>query len=227
MSRYLCPRTAVLVAALAVSFALPSLTAQGRQERSSAPQITSITPPPKAGDKPQPLTINGQNFADGLALEITSPEGQAEVISGRDIRDLRETSFQVALVLPRGGTYSLVVRNRDGGASNAFPLKVPPTASAPSIERVDPSSVPRSTNPQRLTFIGRNFAPGLSVTVTDPTGEVTVLKDGIGTVSPSSFTVDLTLTVAGEYALLVTNPSTENSNSVNITVTSGRGRGGH
>jgi hypothetical protein len=224
MSRIVCPGRVVvaLVAALTLSGALTP-SAQGRaQERVGQPQITSISPVTKASDKAQPLTVNGRNFAEGLSLEVTSPEGQAQVLSGQDIRDLRETSFQVAIVLPRGGTYSFVVRNRDGGASNAFPLKVPPTATAPSIERVEPTSVPRSTSPTRLTVLGRNFVAGLSVTLTDPTGEVTVIKDGIGTVTATSFTVDLNLTVAGEYSLLVTNPSTENSNSVAFTVSNGR-----
>jgi len=201
-----------------------SMLAQGRQERSSQPQITSISPAGKASDKAQVLTINGRNFVDGLALEVTSPEGQAQVLSGQDVRDLRDSSFQVAIVLAHSGNYSFVVRNKDGGASNAFPLKVPPSASAPSIERIEPTSVPRGTNPQRVTVVGRNFMAGLSVTLTDPTGEVAVIRDGIGTVSATSFTIDLTLTVAGEYSLLVTNPSTENSNSVTLTVTNGGAR---
>jgi len=225
MSRFLCtssPALALVVMTIGASDVIAGRMVPGRQEQPGQPQITSITAAGRANESsPQTLTVAGRNFADGLSLEVTSPEGQSQVLSGQDIKNLRESSFQVTMTLSRGGTYTFVVRNRDGGVSNAFPLKVPPTATAPAIERIEPDSVPRSTSPQRLAVLGRNFVVGLSVTMTDPTGEVTVVREGLSTVSPTAFTLDVTLTVSGEYSLLVTNPSTEQSNSLTFTVTAG------
>ena len=216
--------------ALAIAVALPlgvhGVLATAAQERMAQPQITGVSPAGTVQEKaPQTLTVTGRNFADGLALEISSPEGQMQVLSGQDIRGLRETTFQISLLINRPGTYTFTVKNSNGSVSNAFEYKVPAPAPAPSIERIEPSSVPRDTRPQRFTVVGRNFVYGLTVTLTDSAGEVsTIAKDDIGNVTETSFTVDLTLAVSGEYSVLVTNPSTAASNSVTLTATMVGGR---
>jgi len=216
--------TALAFAAL-LSLGVQTVIARTAQERAAQPQITSITPAAaRVQEKaPQTLTVNGKGFVEGLTLEITSPEGQMHVLSGQDIRDLKENSFAVSVWINKSGTYTFIVKTAGGSASNAFSYKVPDAAAAPSIERVDPSSVPRDAKPQRFTVFGRNFEQGLTVSLTDPAGEVTaVTRDQIGTVTATSFTVDLTLGMAGDYALIVTNPSTAASNSVTITATARR-----
>src|SRR5262249_8143673 len=158
------------------------------QERVGQPAISSITPAGKMQDREQTLTIAGRGFANGLTLEITPPEGQMQVLSGQDIRELRDVTFQVSLVINQPGTWQLLVRNPNGAASNIFSYKVPPATATPSIERIDPSSVGRDTRPQRLTVVGRNFEYGLTVTVTDPAGEVSTIQiSELGTITSTSF----------------------------------------
>jgi hypothetical protein len=188
------------------------------QERVGQPAISSITPAGHMQDAPQTLTIAGRNFAERLTLEVTSPEGQMQVLSGQDIRDLRDSTFQVSLLINRPGVWAFLVRNTDGTASNVFQYRVPPASATPAIERVDPSSVSRDARPQRFTVVGRNFEYGLTVTVTDPAGEVTTIASSdLGTVTATSFTIDLTLSMAGDYSLLVNDPAAGTSNSVTIT----------
>jgi len=226
MTRFPGTRTGLTALVLAglLSLGIHGALVTAAQERSNQSQISGITPPGKVQEKaPQTLTVSGKGFADGLTLEITSPEGQMNVLSGRDIQELKDTAFLVSVWINHPGNYTFIVKNANGSASNAFSYKVPAVTKAPGIERVDPSSVPRDTKPQRFTVVGRDFEPGLSVTLTDPAGEVTTItRDQIGTVTPTSFTVDLTLGMAGDYSLLVTNPSTAASNSVTITATAAR-----
>src|SRR2546425_1018213 len=71
----------------------------------AAPRIFEVTPgAPARGPGEQILTINGSGFKTGLALSITSPEGNTRSLSGSDIQLQRESSFQVATALTTSGS---------------------------------------------------------------------------------------------------------------------------
>jgi hypothetical protein len=184
------------------------------------PHISGITPPaPSKSDRAQTLAVNGTGFAPGLTLEVTTPAGATQTFTGSALQQMRDTSFQVSIVLGIAGTYSMVVRNTDGGVSDPFQLKVQPTATSKVvIEKIAPENITKNAQPQTLTITGRGFEPGLSVSVTDPTGVVAVIKGSpVGTVSPTSFEFSVVIDKGGEYSLMVTNPSGENSNSMPFT----------
>jgi hypothetical protein len=75
----------------------------------------------------------------------------------------------------------------------------------------------KSPEPQIVTLTGRNFQPGLKLSVTDPTGTVTV-ADRIDKIDAQAVVVRLVFEQSGSYALMVTNPSGESSNTVSLSV---------
>jgi hypothetical protein len=92
-------------------------------------------------------------------------------------------------------------------------------ATTPSITAIEPQAIVKSTNPQTLTVLGAQFVQGLSAIVTDPAGNViTISGDGVGTVSPTSVPITVTLEIAGTYSLTVTNPSGAVSNPFDFKV---------
>jgi len=192
------------------------------------PRVTDVTPLPIVESaKPQTLMVNGTGFAAGLTVEVMS-QGNTEVYSGAAIKGRSATTFEVAVVLAQAGDATVVVRNTDGGVSDPFPLKVqagvatPPETrrqTQPVIDRVSPDKVIKGSIPQILMITGSGFATGLTVSITDPTGTVTVLKGtAIDVVTPVSVKCGFVFEVSGEYTIAVTNPPGQMSNSVTVIV---------
>ena len=198
------------------------------------PVVTSVSPSPIVmSPKPQPLKVTGTGFARGLTVEVTL-QGNTETFSGAAVRSQASTSFEISAVLAQPGAATLVVRNTDGGVSDPFPLRVeagqpvkpegPAPQSTPVIDRVIPEKVNRSSVAQLLTFSGNSFVQGLSVSVTDPTGSVTLIRgSAIESITPEVVKVNLVLEILGEYTFLITNPSGRSSNSVVVTVSASGG----
>lgn len=193
------------------------------------PRVTSVAPSPViASPKPQPLKVTGTGFARGLTVELTQ-QGNTETFSGAAIRSPSATSFEIAVVVTQPGSATLVVRNTDGGVSDPFTLRIeagqtgrpegPQPQSMPAIDRVVPDKVTKGSVAQLLTFTGSNFVQGLSVSVTDPTGNVTVLKGtALDSVTRETVKLSMVLDIAGEYSFLITNPPGQSSNSVVVIV---------
>lgn len=217
-------RAVVAVAALVLSAVLvPALRAN------EPPVVTSVLPVPLVtSPKPQVLKVAGSGFLPGLTVEITT-QGQTEIFSGASIQGQNRLAFEISVVLVQAGTATLVVRNTDGGVSEPFALTItagppppppPVPASPPVVDRVSPDKTTRGSVAQVLTLSGRNFAPGLSVTVTDPTGTETILRGtAIEAVSPTTVRVRVVLDISGDYTCVVTNPLGEASNPVTVVVT--------
>ena len=192
------------------------------------PTVTSVTPSPLVmSPTAQTLRVTGTGFAPGLTVEIMS-HGTTETFSGAAIRGQSATSFEIAVVLAQPGPATLIVRNTDGGVSEPFALKVEaatprePTRgpqAVPVIERVSPEKATRSSVAQVVTLGGRSFSPALTVTMTDPTGVVTVFKgNALEAVTPTIVRVSVVLDVTGDYTFTVTNPPGQASNTVTIIV---------
>ena len=182
------------------------------------PSITAVTPSSSLpSDKPQTFTVIGEGFKTGLALEVTTPGGAVQTISGQNISAVRATSFQASLTLDAPGRYSFVVINDDGKKSSAFPVEVKRSARAPSIDKVIPQELSKSHDPQVVTLTGRDFAPGLKVSLTDPTGTVTAVT-ALEKIDAQTVVVGLVFEQTGIYSVMVTNSSGESSNSVSLTV---------
>lgn len=188
----------------------------------STPRITGVAPNP-IGPSPtsRVLTVSGEGFMAGLSLMVTTPGGGSRVFQDADIQQRRESSFQVSMVLATAGTYSLVVTNSDGGMSAPFQLKVAAAATgAPVINSVTPARTTAQPGAQALRVDGKLFAQGLTVYVTDPTGQVAIVSgNDVTDVTPSGFRVSVVLGMEGQYTLDVKNPDGGTSNSFSVTVT--------
>lgn len=193
------------------------------------PTVTSVTPAPiVASATPQVLRVTGTGFAPGLVVELMA-QGATETFSGAAIQGQRATSFEISVVLAQPGAASLVVRNTDGGVSEPFAVTVvgrqpqppePAPQPLPIIDRIDPDKAARSTVAIPLILSGKQFAVGLQVTMTDPTGTVTVIQGtSIEAVTPTTVRFQAVLEISGEYTFAVTNPRGRPSNSVVVIVT--------
>jgi hypothetical protein len=193
------------------------------------PTVSAVTPAPiVASATAQVLRVTGAGFAPGLVVELTA-QGTTETFSGAAVQGQRATSFEISVVLAQPGSASLVVRNTDGGVSEPFALTVVASAPQPQdpapqplpvIDRIDPDKATRSTVAIPLILSGKQFATGLQVTMTDPTGTVTVIQGtAIEAVTPTTVRFQAVLDVAGEYTFSVTNPKGKPSNAVSVTVT--------
>lgn len=193
------------------------------------PTVSAVTPAPiVASGTAQVLRVTGTGFAPGLVVELTA-QGTTETFSGAAVQGQRATSFEISAVLAQPGAESLVVRNTDGGVSEPFVLTVVASAPQPQepapqplpvIDRVDPDKAARSTVAIPLILSGKQFATGLQVTMTDPTGTVTVIQGtAVEAVTPTTVRFLAVLEVAGEYTFSVTNPKGKPSNAVSVTVT--------
>lgn len=204
----------VAIAAVVVCLGLPIAATSLR------PEITGVTPDTPAPSRTsQVLTVNGREFAAGVALSITSPGGRMSDYRGNAITDLRDMTFRVSVILADAGAYRLIVTNPDGQTSMPFTLNVKAPADGPVLREVKPIGLRISTSPQVLTILGARFNPGLNVSVTDPAGNVQQFSgDAITRFLPESFELTLPLETAGRYELVVTNPNGKVSNSMGFDV---------
>jgi hypothetical protein len=198
-----------ILASVVFALALPAV---------SEPKINGVQPEKvTVSAKPQQITVSGQDFREGLTLVVTTPGGQPKNFSGADIVGRGPAAFRVSIAFDAPGSYELVVLNSDGGKSSPFRIDVKAGAVAPTIDRIQPPEIARSQEAQLLTLRGAGFEPGLRLSVTDPTGSVTV-KEAFDRLEPTIAVVRLVFEVSGTYSLMVTNPSGGQSNSISLTI---------
>ena len=187
---------------------------QGQQVE---PRITGVTPEnPVVSQKPQTLTVTGDGFRPGMSLFLTTPGGDVKTLTGEALQSLRATSFQISVTLADAGRYSFEVANEKGPRSTAFTLQVKPAGKEPFIDEVMPAELSRSRDAQMVRIAGRNFAPGLKLTVSDPKGDVITAE--VTRVEGQLVSFTAVFSLAGLHEVLVTNPSGERSNSVTVSV---------
>ena len=88
---------------------------------------------------------------------------------------------------------------------------------APEITRVRPAEAAKRAEPQALQVEGARFASGLKALVTDPAG-ADVTDAVVSKVTPNSFELLVKLEQAGDYSIVVANPSGTTSNVFSIIV---------
>ena len=218
-SSWLGSRIALILTAAAIVAAVPSASSAAQQRATSTPAIQSTAPvAPAAGPKAQTLTINGKEFMTGLSLAIHDPAGGTVVLRDKSILQQQSTSFQVSAVLATSGNYSLVVTNPDGGTSQAFVLTAKTgDADEPVIERVSPGDLNKRQDQQLLKIEGQRFASGLTAMIGDPIGN-DVQEATVSRITPTSFDLNVKLEYAGEYSIIIKNPSGAVSKAYLVTV---------
>jgi hypothetical protein len=186
------------------------------------PRILNVSPPsPANSPSPQLVTVTGMGFLPGLALDVTTPDGNVQNYKGGAIQSARNMSFQVNIVFATTGTYSMVITNPDGATSEPFSVSAGPvTDAAPVLDRVTPDTITRSTTAQTFRLDGKGFAASSIVTVIDPAGAGTTLGGTqVTNVTPTSMQLHFVVNAKGDFFVTVANPGGgETSNAVKITV---------
>ena len=182
------------------------------------PRITAVKPDQlTASAKAQMLSVTGENFGNTITVQVTTPGGAVRTVDAKAITQPQKTSFSLSFVFDEIGRYELVVLNPDGRKSAPVTVSVKAATQQPWIERLEPEEVPRGQEVQVITLTGRNFATGLRVSVTDPTGNVTQATT-IDRVTPLMVVLRFAFETSGRYEILVTNPSGEASNVTTVSV---------
>lgn len=197
-------------------------------EAPQAPVVTGISPEsPSKKSEAQGVYVSGDNFASGLTVVLTRPNGEMSTIGGSAIYFGSPTVFKMMVVLADVGAYSFKVVNPAGLMSNVwtFTVKVPEVPT-PSVSGLSPSSPTQSSSPQQIYVGGTGFESGLFVTLTLPGGGTTTIGGSAITFgqttsgSSSSFKMTVVLADAGVYSMTVTNPSGKTSAPKSFTVKS-------
>ncbi len=183
------------------------------------PTISSISPPtPQRSVTDQQVRVNGANFASGLTVTITFPGGGTGTLSGSQIQDRTSTSFTMLVTLNGTGSWCIRVNNPNGESSSNFCFNVV-TAQTPTISSTSPTSPFSNSSNQNVNVSGSNFQAGMTVTVFFPGGgSGTLSGTQLQNVTPTSFTMVVTLNLTGTYGIRVNNPSGLNSSTFNFTV---------
>lgn len=174
------------------------------------PSITALAPTSATvGAAAQTLTINGTGFMSTSTVTYNGTAHTATFVSATQLT-IPLTAADQATV----GKYAVVVTNPapGGGASSAFNFVV--KAPAPAITGGSAPSQMAGAAAETLTLTGTGFQSGATVTFNGSARAVT-----FG--SATSVTVALTaadLATAGTYAVVLTNPDGQVSNSINFTV---------
>ena len=187
-----------------------------------APFISSIVPSnPVASGNNQNVSVFGGNFQVGMTVRITFPDGNGTTLSGTQIQNVTSSSFVMTATLNASGSWSIRVDNPNGGQSNTYSITVQPPSGI-TISSISPSIPIRSSADQPITVNGSNFQPGLTVTVTFPSGSGTTLSGAqIQNVTSNSFVMLATLNATGIWYIRVNNPGGAQSNSFSFSVQSG------
>jgi hypothetical protein len=204
-----------LIAAAVLSVALVN----AQQTQQTEPRITGVTPEnPVVSQKPQTLTVTGEGFRPGLTLFLTTPGGDVKTFAGDQLQAQRATSFQISIALNDAGRYSLEVANEKGPRSTAFTFQAKPSGAGkePFIDEIMPAEFSRSREPQLVRIAGRNFAPGLKLTLSDPKGDA--ISAEVTRVEAQMVSFSAVFSLAGLHEVMVINPSGERSNSVTMSV---------
>lgn len=186
----------------------------------STPQINSLSPSsPTRLNGDQSVSVFGSGYQSGLTVTVFIPGGGTSTLSGTQIQNVNSTSFTMVITLNVAGNYGIRVNNLDGGQSNTFNFSVQNPVSSPQINSITPFAPTRRDSDQNVSVIGSGFQQGLTVTVFIPGGaSVTLSGTQIQSVNSSSFTMIVTLNVAGTYGIRVNNPDSGKSNTFNFNV---------
>lgn len=172
-------------------------------------QIDQISPNSTLpGVAVEPLTITGQNFAQGASVLWGDLPLMPDSVSTTEI----VITIPASLVTTEG-IVSVAVVNPDNERSNAVPFTIGEVASGPQITRLDPDTVqPGAT--LSLTIEGQNFESGATVRWNDLTLIPLQVNDTRIVVNiPPSLTA-----TAGMVNIIVTNPNGETSNTAVLTI---------
>ncbi|MEO8071005.1 MAG: hypothetical protein ABI652_06355 [Acidobacteriota bacterium] len=183
--------------------------------------ITAISPLGlQPGPSPQAITVNGNNFLQGLTLTVVSPTNVTTTFSGGQVQFVDTHSFQTNVVIDVPGAYLFSVRNTSGDQSATFQFVVSSNSpQVPFIAAASPTSVIRSSQSVLVSLNGSNFDPNCTVTVVNPNAQQSVLQTSqLNSVTSTSVQFNVVFDTRGSYTVTLNNQFGDISNSVTIFV---------
>lgn len=170
----------------------------------SAPIVTAIIPKMGLKNTLVSVSINGDNFKNGLKVILSAPE--LNEITGTNIKVVSETQISCDLDLNGAtpGVYDVKVVNPDGQfgiLNNAFAVD----SQTPIIKMIIPN---RGTNdgPVTVTLSGDYFDENASAKLAKSGKEIIGSQTSVSSGSNLSSIFDLTEQEAGIYDVIVSNP---------------------
>jgi hypothetical protein len=203
--------------------AIHSPSASPVQSRNTQPPVISSIQPANPLDiiGDQSLVVSGEHFQKGLEMSMTFPNGDSGKLCCDQIQYSSPTSFVILVDLNGNpGRYLIQAINPDGKSSASFTFLAEHKISDPVIESISPAAPPASKEEQSVSVYGHNFQVGLTVEVTFPNGESSVLRDRqIPNRTSNSFRMLIYFNGApGKYTIHAINPSGRKSKPFSFMV---------
>ncbi len=179
------------------------------------PALTSLSPTSAmAGTATQTLTLNGTNFLSNSTVTYHAVAHTPTFVSSTQL-----TITLSASDLTTGGTYGVAVTNPTPGGGTSSTLDFTVDNLVPTVTSLSPPSGTAGAAAQTLTINGTNFVSNSTVTYHAVAHTPTFL-------SSTQLTITLSASdqaTAGNYAVVVTNPTPGGgaSNSVTFVVSNG------
>jgi hypothetical protein len=152
---------------------------------------------------------------------LTLPDGTTSAVSPTAIEFGNSTGFKIHVVLPTAGSYSVRVTNPSGlsSASFGFDVAAPAAPATPTVTGTSPQTPTAGTALQGVYVAGTGFQTGLTVTLTAPDGTSTTASGSSIVVGSSViFKMTVVLPIAGNYTIVVNNPTGPSSSVATMTV---------
>jgi hypothetical protein len=180
------------------------------QSSSASAQSTAITAVAPsdltAAAGAQALHLTGTGFQPGLTLTLTDPTNSSTKVATAAILLVEPTLVSANVTLQMAGSWKVTVTNPGSTVAATFPFTV---KGKPTIE--GPATVTKDPAPQKVTFVGKGFMSGLTVSLTPPGAAATTLN--ATTVTATSVVVTATLPNAGDGQVVITNPENKASDA--------------
>jgi hypothetical protein len=169
--------------------------------------ITAVAPSDlTAAAGAQALHLTGTGFQPGLTLTLTDPTNSSTKVATAAILLVEPTLVSANVTLQMAGSWKVTVTNPGSTVAATFPFTV---KGKPTIE--GPATVTKDPAPQKVTFVGKGFMSGLTVSLTPPGAAATTLN--ATTVTATSVVVTATLPNAGDGQVVITNPENKASDA--------------
>lgn len=187
------------------------------------PVISSITPSTSIPNELVRVSIAGENFQHGVAIQLKKDGEEPIIGQAIEFPDASTMSCSFDLQGKAEGIWNLTVSNSDGKSStltNAFSINTP-IYSAPSITSTSPVTAENSGY-KTIWVVGNHFRKGIKAVLVKE-GSTNILNTSMNIVSETSLNCSFKLTgiAVGNWNLVVTNDDGKSATLANcLTITS-------
>ena len=188
------------------------------------PHVVAISPSNPLASSLQSIKITGNNFLDGLAIDMFRNGTALSHVSGSLVTVSSATSLTFSYDFNgQAGSYGIELASPDGHRSARFSFTVQATGIEPLVSSVTPSAPVAFVIEQPLTIVGAGFQSGASVDFfREGVPFATVSGTKVSSLSDGSLVALVDFKGSGgAYGLEVVNPGNVRSRRFEFTVQEG------